>query len=195
METVVLVRNALRLVLRHWPTLLAVIFAGYIARQVFVRLAVYASDGHRVLGMLVFALVPMGFLIAIVLALRAVRSLLPFLVVYASVDFFTDPSAVLQRSQERLPYTLGEVAYGGGFGGAGPLPDRHVAQGPAQDAGEVAQRLPGGGVDDAGAGDVQQRASGDRHEAIGRLLSVPRRATDPPTTAGAAGTLPAARWR
>jgi hypothetical protein len=52
----------------------------------------------------------MGFLIAIVLALRAVRSLLPFLVVYASVGFFTDPSAVLQRSQERLPYTLGEVS-------------------------------------------------------------------------------------
>lgn len=112
-ETFILVGKALRLVFRHWPTLLALAFAGYIARQVILRLAVHASDVHWVLGMLVFALVPFGLLIALLLMLRSVKAslptvtaiasgqkvgvlanlasvLVPFLLVYSSLDYVVD---------------------------------------------------------------------------------------------------------
>ena len=92
----------------------ALAFAGYIARQLLVKAAVAASEVHRVVGMLVFALVPIGFLVALVLMMRSMRSslpsawaeaqagekvgalagvasvLVPFLVVYSSLDYFVD---------------------------------------------------------------------------------------------------------
>lgn len=121
-ETLVLLGKSLRLVWRHWPTLVVLAFGGFILRQVLIKAAALASELHRVVGMLLFALAPLGMLIALVLMLRVVRPslpavsaamdevagrnrgvrgmlahmasvLVPFLIVYASFDYFTEDKA------------------------------------------------------------------------------------------------------
>ncbi|MFD0595883.1 hypothetical protein ACFQZ4_29270 [Catellatospora coxensis] len=138
------------LLLRHWPVLFALVFAGFAARRGVTLVAVQASKLDGVFGFLVFALVPVAVMTALVLMLRVLsRSLpattpdgepgqrfrtlahvasvlLPFIVVYASYDYFaddrstyllevfqdehsraeavTDPSAL--TLDERLPFTL-----------------------------------------------------------------------------------------
>ena len=113
-STFTVVRSALRLLGRHWPVLLALALAGFIARQGFLALAVQASELHAVVGLLVFALVPLSMLIALLLMMRVVRRslpdapapsdtgprpgvfqhfasvLVPFLAVYAAYDYFHD---------------------------------------------------------------------------------------------------------
>lgn len=105
--------------MKHWPALLALAFAGFVARSLLLNLAVQASALHKVAGMLVFALVPIGFLVALVLMLRTVRPslktvagqlsapakrgsslyqvasvLIPFLFVYAAFDYFYDDASL-----------------------------------------------------------------------------------------------------
>jgi hypothetical protein len=138
------------LLLRHWPVLFALVFAGFAARRGVTLVAVQASKLDGVFGFLVFALVPVAVMTALVLMLRVLsRSLpvatpegepgqrfralahvasvlLPFIVVYASYDYFaedrstyilevfqdehsraeaiTDPSALTLA--DRLPFTL-----------------------------------------------------------------------------------------
>lgn len=110
-DTFAVVRSALRLLWRHWPVLLALALAGFLARQGFLALAVWASELHAVVGLLVFALVPLSMLIALMLMMRVVRAslpdpdptsdearpsvfrhfasvLVPFLAVYAAYDYF-----------------------------------------------------------------------------------------------------------
>ncbi|GIF97491.1 hypothetical protein Cci01nite_25850 [Catellatospora citrea] len=100
------------LLLRHWPVLFALVFAGFAARRGVTLVAVQASDLDGVFGFLVFALVPVAVMTALVLMLRVLsRSLptttpggepgqrfrtlahvasvlLPFIVVYASYGYF-----------------------------------------------------------------------------------------------------------
>jgi hypothetical protein len=117
-ETLILIGRAFGLIWRHWPALLALSFGGFMMRQLMINLAVQASAVHKVFGMLVFALVPLGLLIALVLMLRTVRPslpsvatllgaagprgsgmfqvasvLVPFLFVYSAFDYFIDDRA------------------------------------------------------------------------------------------------------
>ncbi|MEN3309504.1 MAG: hypothetical protein V7603_5706 [Micromonosporaceae bacterium] len=107
----VLGRAALLLV-RHWPVLLALSFAGLAARGLLLIAAVWVSKANGVLGFLVMVLVPITTLTALVLMLRTVRSslprssaaagsglslldhlgsvLVPFLAVYASYGYLKD---------------------------------------------------------------------------------------------------------
>ncbi len=70
---------ALRLFVRHWPTLFLIFFIGVVARELVMRLAVWLSLINAELGLLVLVLAPMTTLTALVLMLRTVRPSLPFL--------------------------------------------------------------------------------------------------------------------
>lgn len=68
-----------RLLLRHWPVLLAVFLAGLFAHELAMRTAVQASLLSAELGMLVLVLAPLSFLVSLVLMLRVLRPSLPWL--------------------------------------------------------------------------------------------------------------------
>lgn len=70
---------ALRLLLRHWPVLFALFFAGAAGREFAVLGAVQASKLHGVVGLLVVVLAPIATLTALVLMLRTLRPSLPWL--------------------------------------------------------------------------------------------------------------------
>jgi hypothetical protein len=79
-ETVGYFGTWLRLLWRHWPVLVALGFAGTIARELLVDRAVQASAWHEGLGgLLLYPLVPMAMLVPMVLMLRVVRPSLPYL--------------------------------------------------------------------------------------------------------------------
>src|SRR5688572_24729286 len=65
------------LLVRHWPVLLALSFAGLAARTWLMLAAVRVSRIDGVLGYLVVVLVPITTLVALILMLRAVRVSLP----------------------------------------------------------------------------------------------------------------------
>jgi hypothetical protein len=70
----------LRVLWRHWPSLLALALAGGLVRQLLLSQTVDASKWRDGLGgLLLFPLVPTSVLIAMVLMLRVVRPSLPFL--------------------------------------------------------------------------------------------------------------------
>ncbi len=70
----------LRLLWRHWPSLLALALAGGLVRQLLLSQTVDASKWRDGLGgLLLFPLVPASVLIAMVLMLRVVRPSLPYL--------------------------------------------------------------------------------------------------------------------
>jgi hypothetical protein len=73
------VAQALRLLARHWPVLVAIFLAGSVLRELLVRAAVRVSLVNAELGMLVLLLAPMTTLTAMVLMLRVVRPSLPWL--------------------------------------------------------------------------------------------------------------------
>jgi hypothetical protein len=101
-----------RLLVRHWPVLLTLSFAGLAARGLLLIAAVWVSKANGVLGFLVMVLVPITALTALILMLRAVRPslpwsraaavpgqsllnhlgsvLVPFLAVYASYGYLKD---------------------------------------------------------------------------------------------------------
>lgn len=101
--------GALRLLGRHWPVLFALALAGYIGRQGFMMLAVQATKIHAVVGILVFAFVPLSMFMAFLLMLRVLRGspsddspnvfghfasvLVPFLAVYASYGYLSDDAS------------------------------------------------------------------------------------------------------
>ncbi len=112
-QTFAVVISALRLLWRHWPTLLVLALAGLIAREELTVLSASASEIQKVVGLLVFALVPLSMLTALILMMRTVRAslpdpptaagepdakrsvwahfasvLVPFLAVYASWNYF-----------------------------------------------------------------------------------------------------------
>ncbi|WP_433608839.1 hypothetical protein ACQP2P_36635 [Dactylosporangium sp. CA-139114] len=70
--------TALRLLGRHFPTLLAVAAAGFAARWGATRLAVVASSWHPLAGALLLMVVPLLVLMTYVLMMRVVRGSLPF---------------------------------------------------------------------------------------------------------------------
>lgn len=79
-ETVGFFGTWLRLLWRHWPVLLALAFAGTIARNLLIDQAYNASSWRDGLGgFLVFPLVPLALLIPMVLMLRVMRPSLPYL--------------------------------------------------------------------------------------------------------------------
>jgi hypothetical protein len=71
------VGGAGRLLLRHWPVLLALSFAGLAARAALSTAAVKVSKIDGVLGYLVVVLVPVATMVALVLMLVAMRTSLP----------------------------------------------------------------------------------------------------------------------
>ncbi|MEN3608246.1 hypothetical protein AAH979_01735 [Plantactinospora sp. ZYX-F-223] len=79
LEAVAVVGTSLRLLVRHWPVLFALYFAGAAAREFVVLGAVQVSKINGVLGMLVVVLGPIATLTALVLMLRALRPSLPWL--------------------------------------------------------------------------------------------------------------------
>lgn len=112
--SLVVVRSALRLLWRHWPVLIALALAGFVARQGILMLSVEASELSSSLALLVFALVPVSMLVPMLLMMRVVRRslpestplklpgdrdaflahiasvLVPFLAVYAAYDYFKE---------------------------------------------------------------------------------------------------------
>ncbi|MEO3924476.1 hypothetical protein ABGB07_11540 [Micromonosporaceae bacterium B7E4] len=79
LEAVAVLGTSLRLLVRHWPVLFALYFAGAAAREFVVLGAVQVSKINGVLGMLVVVLGPIATLTALVLMLRALRPSLPWL--------------------------------------------------------------------------------------------------------------------
>jgi hypothetical protein len=64
---------AARVLVRHWPVLVALATAGWIGRVVLVRTAVYLAGVSAVAGFAVLLLAPLAVLAAVVLMLRTVR--------------------------------------------------------------------------------------------------------------------------
>ncbi|AVT30712.1 hypothetical protein C6361_15895 [Plantactinospora sp. BC1] len=79
LEALAVLGTSLRLLLRHWPVLFALYFAGAAAREFVVLGAVQVSKINGVLGLLVVVLGPIATLTALVLMLRALRPSLPWL--------------------------------------------------------------------------------------------------------------------
>ncbi|WP_162908407.1 hypothetical protein, partial [Allorhizocola rhizosphaerae] len=118
-QTFAVVISAARLLWRHWPTLLVLALAGFMARGLLIDVSAAASEIHKAVGLVVFALVPLSMLTALVLMMRTVRAslpdpppatgadadaktsvwahyasiLVPFLAVYAAYDYFKDDEA------------------------------------------------------------------------------------------------------
>ncbi|HEX6684629.1 MAG TPA: hypothetical protein VF062_17625 [Candidatus Limnocylindrales bacterium] len=111
-DTFAVVRSALRLMWRHWPTLIALALAGFAARHGILLVSVEVSEWTPAAAVLVFALVPVSMLVAMLMMMRVVRRslpestpiklpddrnstfnhiasvLVPFLAVYAAYDYF-----------------------------------------------------------------------------------------------------------
>lgn len=113
-----IIKLAVKLLLRHWPQLLALYLAGSAARLGFLWLALIASKYSPLLGVLILALAPISALMSVVFMIRvigqslpafsnsfagqrpgqrlksnvtlAARAIIPFLVVYAAMGFLHD---------------------------------------------------------------------------------------------------------
>ena len=107
-----------RLLLRHWPQLLALYLAGAAARMAFLWLALLASKFSPLAGMLILPLAPISTLLTLVFMIRvigqslpafsnsfadqsttqriksnvtlAARCLIPFIIVYAALGFLKE---------------------------------------------------------------------------------------------------------
>lgn len=107
-----------RLLLRHWPQLVALYLAGAAARMGFLWLALLASKASPLAGMLILPLAPISTLLALVFMIRvigqslpafgnsfadqslaqriksnvtlAARCLIPFIIVYAALGFLKE---------------------------------------------------------------------------------------------------------
>lgn len=93
-----LIRDGLRLLMRHWPALVALAAGGLIVREVIVNLAVPAGRWSAVAGLLVLAVAPLSAMLITVAMLLIMRDretvdhravlasigsmIIPFLVVY-----------------------------------------------------------------------------------------------------------------
>lgn len=73
------VGRAFRLLARHWPVLLAILFVGEAGRYAALWAAVEISDVNGPLGVLVLALAPLAAVSALIAALYAMRNSLPSL--------------------------------------------------------------------------------------------------------------------
>lgn len=109
--------GALRVLGRHWPTMIALMIGAFVVRDVLIYLAAQVSAVHAVLGFMLFALVPIAVMTALILMLRASRAslprvagagvipgiaadggilrhvssvLVPFLVIYSSYGYFAE---------------------------------------------------------------------------------------------------------
>jgi hypothetical protein len=87
-----------RLLVRHWPALLALSFLGAAVRLAAVYLAVQVSDVQTQLAQLLLLLAPLGYLLPMVAMLRICRSSLPTL---AAVDEIVE-EAPTERREVRL---------------------------------------------------------------------------------------------
>ncbi len=112
------VATAGRLVLRHWPALLALSLAGAGLRSGVVWAAVEVSDWVGWAGQLILVLAPLGYLVPIVWMLHLCRGSLPQLRQIESVE---RPEAVTERRERRLvdvavsvlvPFLAVYVSYG-----------------------------------------------------------------------------------
>ncbi|WP_020521713.1 collagen-like triple helix repeat-containing protein [Catelliglobosispora koreensis] len=109
------IATAVRLFFRHWPVMFALLLLGFALRDFLLWCAVWASNIHAAVGMLVFATVPLSMLGVMVIIMRIVRAslpgpagqsldasppapltghmasvFLPFLAVYAAYEFLDD---------------------------------------------------------------------------------------------------------
>ncbi len=87
-----------RLLLRHWPALLALAFLGAAMRQAAVYGAIQLSDVQAQLGQLLLVLAPLGYLLPIIVMLRICRRSLPAL---GEVKH-PEPDAPVERRELRL---------------------------------------------------------------------------------------------
>lgn len=71
--------RAVQLLARHWPVLLAILFAGEAGRYAALWAAIELSDIHGTLGVLVLVLGPLAAVSALIAALYALRHSLPSL--------------------------------------------------------------------------------------------------------------------
>jgi hypothetical protein len=78
-DAIAVVSTAARLIVRHWPALVALTLAGFVGRELAMRAAVKTSAVDGVLGFLVLVFAPLATLTALVLMLRVIRSSLPWL--------------------------------------------------------------------------------------------------------------------
>jgi hypothetical protein len=101
------------LLVRHWPVLMALSFAGWAARTWLMLAAVRVSRIDGVLGYLVVVLVPITTLVALILMLRAVRVSLPAVRAVAEAGGRTGVRALLDHLGSVLVPFLVVYAYSG----------------------------------------------------------------------------------
>ncbi len=104
-----LMRSAGGKLLGHWPTLLALVLAGFTAKLATLKLALLAGEVFWALGVLVFAFTAAGLAAAVLLMFRSLLPnagwpqfsllLAPFLVVYIATDHFN--GYLIEATQER----------------------------------------------------------------------------------------------
>ncbi len=87
-----------RLLLRHWPAMLALGFLGAALRQAAVYGAIQLSDVQAQLGQLLLVLAPLGYLLPIIVMLRVCRRSLPALGEVEQLE----PVAPVERRELRL---------------------------------------------------------------------------------------------
>ncbi|HEY2793724.1 MAG TPA: hypothetical protein VGJ28_15275, partial [Micromonosporaceae bacterium] len=78
-DMVSVLRSTGRLLVRHWPVLLTIGLLGSGAQSFLLDAAIHCTQWNNVIGLLVFILVPISWMVVLVLMLRAVRSSLPWL--------------------------------------------------------------------------------------------------------------------
>lgn len=107
-----------RLILRHWPMLLALAFLGNALRGAALWAAVVLSDWNSFVGQLFLVLTPIGYLLPIIAMLHLMRGSLPAL---AELDARPGPEATTERRERRLvdvavsflvPFMAVYVSYG-----------------------------------------------------------------------------------
>ncbi|WP_422770784.1 hypothetical protein ACN28C_29610 [Plantactinospora sp. WMMC1484] len=96
-EAVAVLGMSLRLLVRHWPVLFALFFAGAAAREFVTLGAVQVSKINGVLGLLVVILGPIATLTALVLMLRVLRPSLPWL------RHATEPAGAAEARERGAP--------------------------------------------------------------------------------------------
>jgi hypothetical protein len=106
-DAVAVLATAGRLIVAHWPVLIALGLAGYIGRELAMRAAARASDINGVLGFLVLVFAPLSTLTALVLMLRTLRSSLPWL--RMAVATSTEATVVAGGRPRKLFNYLGSV--------------------------------------------------------------------------------------
>ncbi len=107
-----------RLVVKHWPALLALAFLGVALRAASLWAAVKVSDHSAFLGQLILVLTPLGYLLPIIAMLYLCRDSLEHVGALARAD---GPTASTERRERRLvdvavsmlvPFLAVYVSYG-----------------------------------------------------------------------------------